>query len=223
MQSGSASKMAARRGARPRPHAPRPAAHACCRAALGSRPAGTVPPAPERRGEGTRGRTALGCQGTIGSRRRRRASTGAAATRPGRGQRYRSEREPKVVPLCSRRRFRSTCVLPPRRRSPRPRPRSRLSAQAGPAGAGPRLFVLPQCTSFSSAGNKNGEGLRRSRAGREAGLTPPPPPFLRRAAGTAPGGGSLRTEGPAAARRRGEAPELAISLHEAVGTTGETE
>lgn len=151
-----------------------------------------------------------------GNNRRRlagqRAPLSTAATSPGRRARISpSASTPKVVPLCSPAAKVRLHLCPSAAALflPAPWPRSCLSAQAGPAGAGPRPFVLPECTSFSSAGNKNGEGLRWSRAVCEAGLTPPPPPFLRCAVGSVLGGVPPRTEGPAVPGRRGEAPELA--------------
>lgn len=116
---GSAPKMAARRGAAA------PSAASRCHGQRGAGPdrgrTRLAPPpgcarllprvdrsprarAPRRRNPAPHrpSRTAApGCRGTIGGRRRRSASPGTAATRPGCGQRYRSEREPKVVRLCS--------------------------------------------------------------------------------------------------------------------------
>lgn len=142
-----------------------------------------------------------------------RAPLSTTATSPGRRAGISpSDSTPKVVPLCSpaeKVRF-HLCPSAAALCLPAPWPRSCLSAQAGPAGAGPRPFVLPECTSLSSAGNKNGEGLRWSRAVCEAALTPPPLPFLRRRRGVrARGGSRCAPRALAAPGRRGEAPELA--------------
>lgn len=185
--------------------------HRCGELRRGPQPGQGTHKAAERGGAGITARTrSARPQVRLGHNRRRlaglREPLGTAATSPGRRAGISpSASTPKVVPLCSPAAKVRLHLCPSAAALflPAPWPRSCLSAQAGPAGAGPRPFVLPECTSFSSAGNKNGEGLRWSRAVCEAALTPPPLPFLRCAAGSVLGGVPLRTEGPAAPGRRG--------------------